>query len=336
MVKAIVLNETGGPEQLKYEETADPIAGSGEVIVRLHMAALNRRDVFITYGQYPGIQLPATPGSDGAGEVIDTGVGVDEHLIGREVVINPGLHWGDNPRVNGRSFTILGVPTNGTYAQLVKVPVDNVYEKPDYLSWEEAAAIPLGALTAYRSLVTRGNVQAGETVAIPGAGGGVATFLVQIAAALGANVYVTSSEDEKISKAKALGAVGGVNYKSEHWIKDLKVITGGVDLSVDSIGGNNFEALVSLANPGSRIVSFGATAGTVPNLVMPKVFLKQLDILGTTMGNPQEFGDMLNFFQKHQIRPALDETFPLEAAAKAQRRMEKGENFGKILLEIPQ
>lgn len=332
----MILRETGGPKQLKYEDVPDPVVGPGEVIIRLNMAALNRRDVFITYGQYPGIRLPAIPGSDGVGEVVEIGEGVNQKLMGQEVVINPGLHWGDNPRVNGRSFSILGVPTDGTYAQLVKVPVENVFPKPEYLSWEEAAAIPLGALTAYRALVTRGQLKAGETVLIPGAGGGVATFLVQIASALGANVYVTSSEDEKLSKAKALGAAGGVNYKSEYWVKDLKVITGGVDLSVDSVGGENFGALVSLAKPGSRIVSFGATAGTVPDLVMPKIFLKQLDILGTTMGNPNEFHNMLEFFETHQIRPSIDETFSLDDAVEAQYKMEKGNNFGKILLEIPQ
>jgi zinc-binding alcohol dehydrogenase/oxidoreductase len=335
-MKAVVLKETGGPKQLKVEEVADPVPGPGEVVVQLRMAALNRRDVFITYGQYPGIKLPAIPGSDGAGEVVEAGESVGADLLGAEVVINPGLHWGDNPRVNNRTFSILGVPVDGTYAQYVKVPVENVYQKPSYLSWEEAAAIPLGALTAYRALVTRGNVQEGETVLIPGAGGGVATFLVQIAAVLGAKVFVTSSEDEKISKAKALGAAGGVNYRSDHWVKDLKVITGGVDLSVDSIGGQNFDALISLAKPGSRIVSFGATTGSVPNLVMPKVFLKQLDILGTAMGSQKEFAEMLDFFEKHHIRPTLDETYPLEKAVEAQNRMDKGENFGKILLEIPQ
>jgi zinc-binding alcohol dehydrogenase/oxidoreductase len=335
-MKAIVLKEIGGPKQLKVEEVPNPVPDPGEVVVRLRMAALNRRDVFITYGQYPGIKLPAIPGSDGTGEVIEAGEGVDPDLVGTEVVINPALHWGDNIRVNDRTFNTLGVPTNGTYAQRIKVPVENVYPKPPYLTWEEATAIPLGALTAYRALVTRGNVQEGETVLVPGAGGGVATFLVQIAAVLGAKVFVTSSEDEKISKAKTLGAAGGVNYRSEHWVKDLKVITGGVDLSVDSIGGKNFDALVSLAKPGSRIVSLGATTGPVPNLVMPKVFLKQLDILGTAMGSPKEFAEMLDFFEKHQIHPALDETFPLEEAVEAQTRMDKGENFGKILLEIPQ
>lgn len=333
-MKAIMLRETGGPAQLQLENVADPKPEPTEVVVRLHAAALNRRDVYITYGQYPGIELPAIPGSDGAGEVVAVGNEVNDVSIGSKVVINPGLGWGNSIEKKGRDFTILGVPANGTYAQYVKVPAENVFTKPPHLSWEEAAALPLAGVTAYRALVTKGQVKEGETVFIPGIGGGVATFLVQFAFALGARVYVTSSRNEKIEKAKEFGAVDGVNYGLEDWSKKLKKMTGGVDLSVDSIGGEVFDSLVSLGKVGSRIVSFGATKGPVPNLVMPKVFLKELTIHGSTMGSPQEFQAMLDLVAKHNVHPVLDRTFSLEEVVQAQTRMEKGENFGKIVLTI--
>ncbi|HET7579341.1 MAG TPA: zinc-binding dehydrogenase [Bacillales bacterium] len=334
-MKAMMLRELGGPGQLKYEEVPDPTPGAREVVVRLHAAALNRRDVYITYGQYPGIKLPAIPGSDGAGEVVAVGDEATDVQTGSEVIINPGLNWGSDIHKKSRDFNILGVPTNGTYAQYVKIPAENVFKKPSHLSWEEAAALPLGGVTAYRALLTKGQVKEGETVLIPGIGGGVATFLVQFASALGANVYVTSSKDEKIDQSKKFGAAGGVNYTSENYVKELKSLSGGVDLSVDSIGGEVFDALVSLGKVGGRIVSFGATKGPVPKLVMPKVFLKEITILGSTMGSSQEFGEMVDLVEKHQIHPVLDQTFSLEEATEAQTRMEKGENFGKIVLSIP-
>lgn len=333
-MKAMMLREIGGPKQLHYEEVFDPVPEPGEVLVRLHAAALNRRDVYITYGQYPGIKLPAIPGSDGAGEVVSVGENVTSVSTGSEVIINPGLGWGDDIHKKNPDFNILGVPVNGTYAQYVKVPFENVFPKPSHLSWEEAAALPLGGVTAYRALTTKGQVKKGETVLIPGIGGGVATYLVQFAAALGAEVYVTSSKEEKIEKAKELGATEGVNYTSDTWSKELKTLTGGVDLSVDSIGGEVFDKLLSLGKIGSRIVSFGATKGPVPELVMPKIFLKEISVFGSTMGSPQEFNDMLSIVEKHKIHPVLDQTFFLKDAVQAQFRMESGKNLGKIILTI--
>jgi NADPH:quinone reductase-like Zn-dependent oxidoreductase len=216
------------------------------------------------------------------------------------------------------------------------VPAENVYSKPSHLSWEEAAALPLAGLTAYRALVTKGKVVKGETVLIPGVGGGVATYLVQFAAALGAEVYVTSSKEEKIEKAKSFGATGGVNYTSDDWPRELETLTGGIDLSVDSIGGEVFKTLVSLGKIGSRIVSFGATRGPVPNLVLPSMTVKEMSVIGSTMGSPQDFADMVKFMEEHKIHPVLDKTYSLEEATEALSRMEKGENFGKIVLAIPQ
>src|SRR5215216_5227474 len=283
-MKAMVLHELGGPDKFSYEDAPDPEPGSGETVVRLHAAALNRRDVFVTRGQYPGAKpeaLPAILGSDGSGEVGARGEGADGPDEGTEVVINPALYWGDDPRKPGKEYRILGLPDDGTFAQFVKVPAENVFPKPSHLSHEEAAAIPLAALTAYRALVTRGQLQEGETVFIPGIGGGVATFLVQMASAMGATVFVSSGSDEKIEHAKELGAAGGVNYNSEDWSKELKDMAGRIDLSVDSIGGNTFNNMIQLAKPGGRIVVFGATAGPADNVMTIVVALQHLDIMGT-------------------------------------------------------
>jgi zinc-binding alcohol dehydrogenase/oxidoreductase len=337
-MKAVVLHEIDGPEKLRYEDAPDPEPGPGETLVRLHAAALNRRDVFVTRGQYPGAKpeaLPVILGSDGSGEVVARGDGAGGPDEGTEVVINPALYWGDDPWKPGKEYRILGLPDDGTFAQLVKVPAENVFPKPSHLSHEEAAAIPLGALTAYRALVTRGGVQEGETVVVPGIGSGVATFVAQIAAALGARVFVTSGDDEKIEKAKEFGADGGVNYNSEDWSRELKSMTGGVDLTVDHVGGEAFDAMVSLARPGSRIVTFGATAGPKVTVVMPRIFLKHLTILGTAMGTNEEFGAMLDLFAEHGLQPTINETFPLQETAAAMEYMEQGSGIGKIVLDIP-
>jgi zinc-binding alcohol dehydrogenase/oxidoreductase len=337
-MKAIRLHELGGPENLVYEDVPDPEPGPGEVVVRLSAAALNRRDAFVTRGMYPGAKqeaLPVTLGSDGSGEVVARGDGAEGPDEGTEVVINPALHWGDDPAKPGKEYRILGLPDEGTFAQFVKVPGDHVFPKPSHLSHEEAAAIPLGALTAYRALVTRGQVQQGETVVVPGIGSGVATFVVQMAAALGARVFVTSGSDEKIEKAKEIGAEGGVNYNNEDWSKELKGMAGGVDLSVDHVGGEAFDALVSLAAPGGRIVTFGATAGPKVTVVMPRIFLKHLTVLGTAMGTPEEFGAMLDLYAENGLRPLINETFPLEEATAAMGHMEEGSGVGKIVLDVP-
>ena len=337
-MKAIRLHEIDGPESLVYEDIPEPKPGPGEIVVRLHNAALNRRDVFVTRGQYPGAKpdaLPITLGSDGSGEVVARGDGADGPSEGTEVVINPALYWGENPSVPGKEYRILGLPDEGTFAQFVSVPADHVFPKPSHLSHEEAAAIPLGALTAYRALVTRGQIQEGDTVVVPGIGSGVATFVVQMAAALGARVLVTSGSDEKIEKAKELGAEGGVNYNNEDWSKELKSMAGGVDLSVDHVGGEAFDALVSLAAPGGRIVTFGATAGPKVTVVMPRIFLKHLTVLGTAMGTSEEFGAMLDLYQEHGLRPVINETFPLEETTAAMHHMEEGAGIGKIVLDVP-
>ena len=333
-MKAIVLRELGGPERLVLEHVADPEPGPGEAVVALRAAALNHRDAWIRKGQYAGIALPIILGSDGAGEVAAVGDGVDPMWVGRHVVVNPSLEWGPDSRVQGPSYRILGLPDHGTYAERVKVPAANLFAKPAALRWEEAAAIPLAGLTAYRALVTRARVQAGETVLVTGIGGGVATFALLIARHLGARVLVTSGSDAKLARASTLGAVGGVNYSNEGWGKQAQALCeGGPDVIIDSAGRDVFPTLLDIVKPGGRIVTFGATTGSTATVEVRRIFWKQVSILGSTMGTPAEFAEMLAQFDNGLV-PVVDRVFPLAAAAAAHRRMDEAGQFGKIVLEI--
>ncbi|GAB3535119.1 zinc-binding dehydrogenase [Pontibacter brevis] len=332
-MKAVTLKETGKP--LEIINKAKPQPGEGEVLVQVKAAALNHRDVWIQHGQYANIQLPALPGSDGAGVVAEAGAGVDESWIGREVIIDPSTGWGSNPRAQGRDFKILGMPQEGTFAEYVKVPVGNLHEKPQHLSFEEAAAVPLAGVTAYRALFTRCDLQAGERVLVTGAGGGVALFAVQFAVAAGAEVWVTSSSEEKIERAKALGAKGGISYKAADWGRQLKEqAEGGFDVMIDSAGGEGFAQLIRIANPGARIGNYGRTAGMIKELNPAEIFWKQISINGTTMGTAQDFADMVQFIKEKKIQPVVDKIFSLEEAEQAFRRMDEGKQFGKIVLKV--
>jgi len=333
-MNAIVLREIGGPERLALEHIPDPQPGPGEVVVRLRAAALNHRDAWIRQGLYAGISLPIVLGSDGAGTVQAVGVGVDPTLLGTAVVINPSLDWGNDDRVQGPAYRILGLPDNGTYADYVKVPATNLFAKPDTLSWETAAATPLAGLTAYRALVTRARVQPGEMVLVTGIGGGVATFALLVARRLGARVVVTSGSDAKIARARQLGAEGGVNYKTENWGRAVQALCdGGPDVIIDSAGRDALPTLVDIVKPGGRIVTFGATTGSPSTIEVRRIFWKQISILGSTMGTPREFGEMLRMFDG-TLAPVVDRVFPLAAAADAHRRMDQADQFGKIVLEI--
>jgi zinc-binding alcohol dehydrogenase/oxidoreductase len=332
-MQALVLDGINQPIQLREVPTPQP--GPGQVQVRLHAAALNHRDVWIQKGQYAGLKFPIILGSDGAGIVTEIGEGADESLRGQSVLINPGQNWGDNPAAQSRDFTILGLPQDGTFAEYVCVPARYVQPKPAHLSFEQAAALPLGGATAYRALFTRAALQPGERVLISGVGGGVALLALQMAVAAGAEVWVTSSSAEKIEKAVALGAKGGISYNTDKWPAELiKQAGGGFDVLVDSAAGPGFGDLIDAAVPGGRIVFYGATHGNIPTLVARKVFWNQLSLLGSTMGTEQDFAGLLRFFNEHQIVPVVDEIFPLSEAEAALRRMDEGQQFGKLVLKI--
>ena len=333
-MRAVVLKELGGPEGLKIEERPDLRPGPGEAVVRLRAAALNHRDVWIRLGQYAGIKLPIVLGSDGAGEVAEVGEGVDAAWKGRAVVIDPSFNWGPDDRAQGPSFNILGLPVDGTYAEMVLVPAANLHPKPAQLSWEQAAAMPLAGVTAYRALVTRARLQAGETVVVTGIGGGVATCALAIARHLGAQVYVTSGSDAKLEAARALGAAGGVNHRKDDWTKTLIARAGGrPDVVIDGAGGETFNKSLDVLKPGGRLVSYGSTTGPAQSVEIRRIFWKQLNVLGSTMGSPGDFAAMVKLYEGG-LRPVIDQVFPFERAAEAHRRMEQGEQFGKIVLTV--
>ena len=331
-MKALTLNEIKAP--LRIEDRASLTPGSDEVVVRLKAAALNRRDYWITQGMYPGIEPPVILGSDGAGIVSQTGSAVGNYWQGREVIINPGLNWGDDPAAQSADFTILGLPRDGTFATEVAIAVSQLHEKPAHLNWQEAAALPLAGVTAWRALFTQGHLQAGETVLVGGIGGGVATFALQFAVAAGADVWVTSSSAEKIDRAVSLGAKGGFNYKDENWVKQFHETASAPNLIIDSAGGPGYAALINLAAPAGRIVNYGATVGPPEKLDMFKVFWKQLRLQGSTMGSPTDFAAMLNFVNEKKLAPIVDVVTPLSEGNEAIGRMKSSPQFGKCVLSI--
>jgi NADPH:quinone reductase-like Zn-dependent oxidoreductase len=323
-MKAVRLHEIGGPANLRVDDVPQPQPGPGETLVRVRAAAFNHREVFITQGLYPNIALPVILGADGCGEV-----------EGRRVVIDPMIGWGDDPAVWRADATILGMPRPGTFAQYVAVPSENVYDAPAHLDDSECAALPLAGLTAFRAAVTRGQIKEGETVLVTGIGGGVQTFVLLFAKALGARVAVTSSSDEKLARARELGADIAVNYATTpDWHKAVRKEAGSIDVAVDSAGGDTFAKLTTIVRPGGRIVTYGGTTGDAKIKMFP-VFWNHLTILGTSMGSPQDFAGMLRFVSDNRIRPVIDRVFAMDEAVEAAQRMAGGAQFGKIVLAIP-
>jgi len=334
-MKAVVLKEEKQFDDLALDDFPTPKPNPGEVLIQIKSAALNARDIWIVKGRYPNIQTPVILGSDGSGIVTEVGKEVDKKWVGTEVIINPSLDWGDNPQVQQDDYKILGVPANGTHAEYIVVPASNVFKKPDYLSFEEAAAIPLAGLTAYRALFRQGSLQKGETVLITGIGGGVASLVQQLALAFGANVLATSGSDEKLNRAKQLRALGGANYHHDHWESEITALAPkGIDLIVDGAGGPGFNKLIELVKPGGRIVVYGATAGKPPDLQIHRIFWKQIAIHGTTMGNDEDFRNMVQFFERHQLKPIIHKTYDLENFKEAYLEMMEKKQFGKIVLDV--
>jgi NADPH:quinone reductase-like Zn-dependent oxidoreductase len=329
------LHEITGPEQLRLEEVPKPRPGPGEISVRLACAALNRRDIYITQGLYPGISLPCTLGSDGAGTVAELGAGVTGPAPGTRVVIDPQLGWNEDPEILGRDGGIVGMPRDGTFADFVVVPAQNVHPAPAHLSAAEAAALPLAGLTAYRAAFTRGRLSPGDTVLITGIGGGVQTFVLLFAAHLGARTIVTSGSDEKLARAKALGADVAINYKtSPAWHKDVReAVPAGPTLVIDSVGGETLARALEIARVGARVVIYGGTTGNATIRPFP-IFWKHLSLLGTSMGGPADFAAMVRLIDEARLRPVVDRVYPLAEIAAAAQRQLSNDQFGKVVLEI--
>ena len=331
-MKALVLEGIDG--SLIIKDVPKPVLKTGEALVKIKAAAFNRRDYWISKGKYAGLKFPIVLGSDGSGTVAEVFDETEKHWLNKEVVINPGSQWGENPNFQSADFKILGLPEDGTFAEYVKVQTANLHLKPTHLDFKHAAAFPLAGLTAYRALFTKAKLAKSDVVLIAGVGGGAALFALQWALSFGAKVFVTSSSDEKIKKAIALGAAGGVNYKKEGWDLKLKELAGGIDVVIDSAVGPGFSKHLTYVNSGARLVFFGATAGDLPELNSRIIFWKQLQILGTTMGTAAEFKEMLEFISTHKIVPVVEDVFSYEDANEAISLMENSNQFGKIVLEF--
>ena len=332
-MKAVVLNETNGPDALKIEEVDTPTPEVGEVRVKLKTSALNRRDYWMTIGKYPGLSLPCIAGSDGAGVIDAVGADVDEVLLNNEVVVYPARAWGDDQRCHGSDFRVLGMPDQGTFAEYICVPATDVTEKPAHLNWEQAAAIPLAGLTAWRAVSTHAEVKSGQKVLVTGAGSGVSCFAIQWCVKLGAEVYVTTGSEEKLNKAKELGVVDGMSYRDDDFAKQLRKSAGGFDVIIDSAGGGSLNSILDTLNPAGRYVFFGATMGNSPEgLEMAKLFFRQIRIQGTMMGSPEEFSAMLAFVNEHKIEPVIDQVLAMDEAVAAHKLMENFSQMGKIVL----
>jgi len=321
-MKALVLNQVKQP--LVLNEIPFPKPGKDQVTVKLKAAALNRRDYWITQGLYPGIHCPIILGSDGAG--------ITEQ--GMEVIINPGYNWGNRQQAQGREFKILGMPDNGTFAEEIAVPKEQLFVKPEHLNWEQAAALPLAGLTAYRALFKQGKLQSSQTIVITGIGGGVACIALQLAVAAGATVIVTSSSQAKIDKALDAGATAGFLYTAEGYAPKINEQFGPVHLIIDSAGGDGFSELIEMVCPGGTIVNYGITAGPFVKMELRKVYFKQLHIVGSTMGSPEDFSAMLEMVNKHKIEPMIDEIFALSDGNKAFEKMNVSSQFGKLVLRV--
>lgn len=344
-MKAIVLDEHGGPEVLRAAELPDPVAGPDQVVIDVHACALNRLDIWVR-GGLPGLRLeyPHRLGSDIAGVVRSVGPGGDDSLVGREVVVNPGLSCGRCERcLDGwdnlcDQYRILGENTQGGYAEQIAVPAANLVDKPARLSMVEAAAFPLTFLTAWQMLVDRAAVRPGETVLIHAAGSGVGSAGLQIAKLHGARVIALASTDAKLAKARELGADETVRTSDDDWPKQVRALPGvgrrGVDIVFEHVGAATWGASIKLARRGGRVVTCGASSGWDAQTDLRHVFFRQIQILGSTMGSKARLFPIARHIQAGELSPVVDRVFPMAEAADAHRYLDRREQFGKVVLTM--
>jgi NADPH:quinone reductase-like Zn-dependent oxidoreductase len=342
-MKALAFNEFGGPEKLRLQEVPDPTIGPDEVLVRVRACALNHLDLFVREG-IPALKtpLPFWTGCDIAGEVAEVGAAVAGVKVGTRVAVNPNLTCGRCEFcIQGEDslcvrYGILGEHVPGGLAELVKVRGDSVLPLPDRLSFEEAASFPLTNMTAWRMVVTQAQVRPGEDVLILGVGGGVSSTAVQIAKLCGARVLVTSSSDDKLARARELGADVGINYTREDWAKAVVEHTGrrGVDVVIENVGAATWKQSLRSLRKGGRLVTCGATAGPIGETDIRIVFWNQLRIIGSTMANRKEFHDVMRLFFAGGLRAIVDEVVDLKDGVEAQRRLAEGRQFGKLVLRV--
>lgn len=333
-MRILSLATADGLDAISLDTVALPEPGPGEVRVALKAASLNHRELWIVRGMYPGMRLPATLGCDGSGVIDAVGEGVDAGRIGQAVILYPGLDWGDDDRYPSPAFGLLGMPGPGTIADAICLPAGHAVTKPHHLDFANAAALPLAALTAWRGLVTKGGLKAGDRLLITGIGGGVATFALKFGVAMGADVFVTSGSDEKLAEALALGAKGAINYKTEKWVMPLARQSGGIDIVFDGAPAGGYKNYVRALAMGARVVLYGSTGGMTFEVNAPELFLKNISLTGTNVGNLNEFKAMVAFVEENSIVPSIDRRFAIADAKTALAYLDAGHGFGKVVFDI--
>lgn len=316
--------------KLKVKELPNPVAGKGEVVVALRVAGINRRDVNIPNRRGQDLEALVL-GSDGAGVIESIGADVTTISVGDEVIINPSLRWKENTVAPPEGFDILGMPDNGTFAEKIVISAEQVEVKPASLSWEEAGVLALAGLTGYRALFTKGNLREGDTVFIPGAGSGVATYLISFAKNVGARVIVTSRSETKREQALALGADLALDTSSD-WKKELEGET--IDLVIESVGRATFNRSLDVLKKGGRIVVFGATTDDTVDLDLRTFFYSQHQLFGSTMGSREELREMIAHVEQYNMRPVVDKVFSLDDGIEAFNYVEESKQFGKVAFRI--
>lgn len=321
-MRAIVLREID--KDFSFEEVDEPRSDANDsVVAEILNSALNHRDEWIRTGKYAKIQLPAILGSDAC-----------VRYDGKEFLVNPNINWGNSESAQSKDYAILGMPSQGTFAERICVPLSRLRLKPHHLSTAEASALPLAGLTAFRAMFHQGNATANDKILVTGVGGGVASFAFQFALAIGAEVSVTSGHDSKIQWAQSLGASFGVNYQDDDWKKTLRSSVGEFDLVIDGAGGKQLNDLLALVKPGGTVVSYGATLGTPATFNIHHVYWKQIRLVGSTMGSDLDFESMVAFVEQHNVKPVVDSVYHFSEFGAAFSRLRSGEQCGKIVLSI--
>ncbi len=340
-MKAVLFHKHGGPEVLRSDEVPNPTVSPREVLIEVHAASVNHLDIFARRGM-PGVKLPLPhiPGADAAGVVLETGSEVEGVQPGQRVTINPGISCGRCEFCAAGfgsqciTYHMVGENIDGSYAELLKIPQHNVLPIPDEMSFADAAAAPLVFMTAWSMMISKGRIQPGEDVLILGAGAGVGTAAIQIAKMVGCRVFATASSDEKLDHARQLGADVLINYAEEEFDRAIRKLTDkrGVDVVIDYIGADTWVRSLRAARRGGRILTCGATTGPTPQTDLRHIFFRQLQILGSTMGSPRDFRDVMKCVFRGQLKPVVDRILPLSEARESHELIEGRKVFGKLIL----
>jgi NADPH:quinone reductase-like Zn-dependent oxidoreductase len=342
-MKAVVITENGDADKVKVAEVDKPRPAPGEVLIRVKSGGLNHLDIWVRKGRKGWtLPMPHILGSDAAGVVSEVGAGVEGIAVGDEVLVNPGLSCGRcefckrGEQSECFSFGILGLSRKGTFAEFVAIPAKNVYPKPKYLNFDEAAALPLAYVTAWRMLMTKADLKAGQTLLIHGIGGGVALAALQLAKLTGAIVIVTSSSDEKLKQAEKLGADHRINYKTADVTTAVKDLTAGrgVDVVLETVGSATWATDFACVRRGGKIVICGVTGGALAETNLQALYWNQVTIMGSTMGSDDDFRGMLSAVSAVNMKPVIDSIWTMDKFRDAMIKMEQGAQFGKIVVKI--